>query len=88
MNPNNTWDEYYQNSHPNIPPADPEFERLLAEEKNIQDKADDKIYMGILKNANDELERDLGDISALAMLVSNNRMSAEAAMSIIQTIVG
>lgn len=71
----------------NIPPADPEFQRLLAEEKNIQDKADDKVYMEILKNANDELERDLSDISAVCLLVSNNRMSAETAMTIIQNIV-
>jgi hypothetical protein len=55
---------------------------------NNWDKADDKVYIEILKNNNDELERDLGDISALAMLVSNNQMSADAAIRIIQHIVG
>lgn len=79
-----------KNNNPDNVYADPEFERLIAEEHEIQNGADkaDHAYMDILKHANDELERDLGDISALAMLVSNNRMSAEAAMTIIQNIVG
>jgi hypothetical protein len=61
-------------------PADAELNRLLSKQ--------DEQYMEILKNANDELERDLSDISAVCLLVSNNRMSAEAAMTIIQNIVG
>jgi hypothetical protein len=71
----------------NYTPADPELDRLLAEQ--------DERYTEILKHANDDLEseikrhhRDFEDISAVCTLVRNNRMSAETAMTIIQNIVG
>lgn len=84
---------YYSNK-PLVGQADPEFERLLAEEQAIQEH-DDKAYMEHIKAENDELvselkrhHRDFQDISMVVTLVRHHRMTPETACSIIQNIVG